>query len=62
MLKTEKENEEYFINLESRIDWDKWVKFSECIVFLILKLRRIVDEIIHYRIDTNSAIYLVSFF
>ena len=51
----------YFRNLEGRIIWDKRVIISENIGFLVLKLRRFVDDIIGFRTDNDLVFHLLSF-
>ena len=45
----------YFEKFVGRIGLDKWVSFSVTIGYLLLKLCRIVDEIVSFRTDTDSA-------
>ena len=51
----------YFENVEGRIGWDKWSIFSGTICFFVLKLCRIVDDIMSFRTDTDLASQDLSF-
>ena len=52
----------YFEKFVGRIGLDKWVSFSVTIGCFLLKLCRIVDEIICFRTDTDSAPQILFFF
>ena len=52
----------YFEKFVGRIGLDKWVSFSVTIGCFLLKLCRIVDEIICFRTDTDSVSQILFFF
>ena len=52
----------YFEKFVGRIGLDKWVSFSVTIGCFLLKLCRIVDEIISFRTDTDSVSQILFFF
>ena len=51
----------YFKNVKGRIGLDKWSIFSGTICFFVLKLCRIVDDIMSFRTDTDLASQDLSF-